>query len=173
MLGFNFRCMKTVLFFILVFPLSLAAQTVHLNDKEIEYKDKVKTEGLSDAEVFQRVQEAVKALVNATGDLKTEESKKELKVKGEMRLSTPYPIIRKVEYSLEISVKDNGYNYKIDDVSLWEKHRGDTSRIISSKDLVEQLDESGTTAIEAEKILNAIDLNLQKLLRLIENKIRG
>lgn len=161
------------LFLLLVFPFSVAAQTVHLDDKEIEYKDKVRVEGLSGAEIFHRAGEAVKNLVNATDDVKADENKKELKVKGEMRLSTPYPIIRKVRYTLEISVKDDGYDYKIDKVSLWEKQRGDTSRTISSEDLVDQMDESGTTAIEAEKILNAIDLNLQKLLRLIENKIRG
>jgi hypothetical protein len=92
---------------------------------------------------------------------------------GVMRLSTPYPIIRNICYTLKISVKDGSYHYKIEDVSIWEKHRGDDAHLISSKDIVDQLDESGTPAIEAEHTLNAIDLNLQKLLTLIRNKINS
>lgn len=163
--------MKRMLFFLFLFPLFIQAQTVHLNDKEIEYKDEAKIKELSGQEIFTRAQKAIKDLVNKTGELEIDEDRKELKVNGEIRLSTPYPIIRKAQYSLKLSVKNGGYEYKIDEVSLYEKHRGYKERRIASEDLVDQMEESGVTAIEAEKILNAIDLNLQKLLTLLQNRI--
>jgi hypothetical protein len=163
--------MKFSIFFFLLFPLCVSAQTVHVDDKEIEYKNEVKVKGLTTAEIFSRAKQAVESLVNKTGDLKIDEDEKELKVDGVMRLSTPYPIIRKVNYELKISAKENGYEYKIDEVSLYERHRGYDAHTISSKDLLDQMEESGKPAIEAEKILNAIDLNLQKLLTLLHNRI--
>ena len=166
--------MKQVFIFILLFPLWLSAQTVHLHKKKVEYKDNVKLQGLSETEIFNRAKEAVQNVVHPIVDISIDKDKKELKTEGVIRLSTSYPIVQNVHYTLKLSAKDGGYHYKIDDVSLWERHRGDDrGRLISSKDLVDQLDDTGKPAIEAEHVLNAIDLNLQKILTLIETKMKG
>jgi hypothetical protein len=166
--------MKQVFIFIWLFPLWVSAQTVHLHDKKVEYKDDVKLQGLSETEIFNRAKEALKNVVRPIVDMSIDKDRKELKTEGVIRVSTSYPIVQNVHYTLKLSVKDGGYRYKIDDVSLWERHRGDDKgRLISSKDLVDQLDDTGKPAIEAEHILNAIDLNLQKVLTLIETKMKG
>lgn len=165
--------MKWILALMLFIPCLLSAQTAHITDDKVEYKDKVKIDGLSQAQIFDRIQAAVKKYVHPTSKLKTEEDKKELKVDGEITLATPYAIIRKVQYALKISVNSNGYEYKIDDVNLWEKHRGDEAKIIASKDIVDQMGDSGNPAIKAEQVLNAMDMYLQKLLTQIENRVKG
>lgn len=157
----------------LLFPFVVFAQTVHLDDKEIEYKDKVKLPGMSKAEVFDRATKAIGKLVNTTGKPLADTNEFEYKVNGEIYLTTPHPIIRKVKFRLSLSAQENGYSYKIDKVSLWEKHRGKDVKEMSSEDLVDQMDESGNPAIDAEHILNAIDLNLQKLLTLLEKNIKS
>src|SRR5574337_773654 len=132
--------MKQVFIFIWLFPLWLSAQTVHLHDKKVEYKDDVKLQGFSETEIFNRAKEALKNIVHPIVDISIDNDKKELKTEGVIRLSTSYTIVQNVHYSLKLSVKDGGYHYKIDDVSLWERHRGDDKgRLISSKDLVDQL----------------------------------
>lgn len=166
--------MKQLFIFIWLFPLWLSAQTVHLHDKKVEYKDDVKLHGASNTEIFTRAKEVVQNVVHPIVGISINKDKKELKTEGVIRLSTSYPIVQNVHYTLKLSANDGGYHYKIDDVSLWERRRGDDKgRLIPSKDLVDQLDDTGKPAIEAEHILNAIDLNLQKILTLIETKMKG
>lgn len=165
--------MKWFVIIILLSPVFLSAQTVHLNDKKIEYKGEVKLKELSQADIFNRAKTAVQNIVKPDVDISVNQDKKELKTIGVIRLPGTYPIIRNLSYSLKLSAKSGGYEYKIEDVSLLEKHRGDKGRFLSSKDLVDLLDETGPPAVEAEHVLNTIDLHLQKILRLIENKMKG
>lgn len=165
--------MKKTFIIALLFPFWLSAQTVHLKDKKIEYKDDVKLQGVSEAEIFDRAQAAMKSTLSFISNLSVDKDKKELQADGVIRLASEYPVIRNVHYTLKLSVHKDGYHYKIDDVSLWEQRRGDKGHLVSSSKIVDQLDESGKPAIEAEHVLNAIDLNLQKTLSLVENKIKG
>jgi hypothetical protein len=61
--------MKTVFIFILLFPLWLAAQTVHLDGKKIEYKGDVALQDLSDGEIFSRAKAALQAITHPVSDL--------------------------------------------------------------------------------------------------------
>lgn len=163
--------MKLFLAFI-IFPFSLVAQTVHLHDKEIEYKGEIEVPATGKAMIFEQAVKNLGELVHKNGNAKVHEENYEYSIKAELRLSAPYPIIRKVKCRISIMAKDSSYVYKIDKVSLWEKHRGKDVQELSSEDLVDLMDESGKPAIEAEQILNAIDLNLQKLLTVFKNKMQ-
>lgn len=165
--------MKLVFILVMFFPFWLAAQTVHLKDKKIEYKGDVKLEGMSETEIFARAKTVLKEVVHPITDIAVNEEKKELKTIGVIRLPTPYPIIRNLCYTLKFSAKKDGYSYTIEDVSFWEKHRGEEGHFISPKEIVEKMDDPGITTVEAEHTLNAIDLNLQKIVTLIKNKMKG
>lgn len=164
--------MKLVFIFISFLPLWLAAQTVHLDDKKIEYKGDVKLEGISQTEIFNRAKNVLQNVVKPVTDIAVNEKEQELKTIGVIRLPTPYPIIRNLCYTLKFSAKKDGYHYKIEDVSIWEKHRGEEGHFISPKDIVDKMDDPGVSTVEAEHTLNAIDLNLQKMLALIKNKMK-
>lgn len=164
--------MKLVFIFISFLPLWLAAQTVHLDDKKIEYKGEVKLEGISQTEIFNHAKSVLQNVVRPVTGVVINEQEKELKTIGVIRLSTSYPIIRNLCYTLKFSAKKDGYHYEIEDVSLWEKHRGEEGHFISPKDIVDKLDDPGVSTVEAEHTLNAIDLNLQKIVTLLKNKMK-
>jgi hypothetical protein len=94
-----------------------------------------------------------------------------LKAKGEFRLRTPHSIVRTVSYIITTKVSDAGYEYTIDSVSLTEKKRGISTTTKSSKEIVEEMEDFGKQAENAERILNEIDMRLQQVLALLKKKI--
>jgi len=91
--------------------------------------------------------------------------------KGTIKLASPYPIVKKVEYILELSIDDGKYKYRIDSVRIKQVERGGKTTIISSQKLVEGMDESGPVSANTEKQVNEIDMVFQKLLDLLKEDI--
>src|SRR4030095_2672828 len=91
--------------------------------------------------------------------------------KGSIKLASPYSIIKKVEYILELSMGDGKYKYRIDSVQIKQVERGGKTTIISSQKLVEGMDESGPVSADTEKQVNEIDMIFQKLLDLLKEGI--
>lgn len=162
-----------VLYFVAVQPLTTTAQTVHLHDGKIEYKETEKIQGGKD-DLYNRAKQALLSVVKTSGDEKLKENHDsgELKTKGYILLESPYSIIRTVHYTIKLTVEEGKYKYHIDDVFIREKVRGGKTTDTPSEDLVKGMDTSGPTAINTEKQLNEIDMNFQNLLDLIRNKMQ-
>lgn len=159
------------LFIILFLPLYTLAQTVHINDDKIEYKGKIKTTVSTNAALIGKAQQVISSLENIKMGNETASGK----VKGEcsIRLNTPYPLIRNVYYTLELSPTDEGLEYKIDNVYMIEQQRGEEAKTIPSEKILEQLEETGPIASHTEKLLNEIDMKLQKVIAELNNKIKS
>ena len=94
-----------------------------------------------------------------------------MKRKAEITLNTPYQLIRKVKFDIDLSVNDKSVDYKIDKFIMEEKKRDGEFESTSGEDLVSDMGESGKPAIEAERILNEIDMRIQQLLALISKEL--
>ena len=158
-------------FFFLLVPLFSVAQTVHIKNEEIEYEGKVKTEGLSAKEIHLRAQDVLNAANDNRLHFVVTAKENSVQSKGEMKLKTPYNLIRTVFYTLEITPFNNGYTYHIDSVYLKEQERGKKAKVKSSKELLEGMGEAGKPLIETEKIVNEIDMRFQQLLAGIKSAI--
>lgn len=165
--------MKFFLFFLL-FTCSLSAicQTVHIKDDKINYSGKVKVEGVSKDEILKRAAASLQSLMdNYTIVSEDKNATNEISLRGETKMKTPYALIRKMIYTFTVSTDEKGYRYHIDSVYVSEQARGEKAKIESSEKLIKQMTESGNPAINAEKILNEIDMNFQKMLAMLKNKI--
>src|SRR5204863_855643 len=86
---------------------------------------------------------------------------------GSMSLSSPYHLIRTLHYIIELNAGDGQCQYSIDSVYITEKERGGPTQEFSSEEILKRMDISGPVAANAEKQLNEIDMNFQKLIDLI------
>ncbi|GAC1706442.1 MAG: hypothetical protein NVS9B7_15640 [Flavisolibacter sp.] len=149
------------------------AQTVHVEKGKIVYKGAEKTDQFSKLELYTRAKNAL--LQNVRGherQLRTDDEKNgELSMNGETRLKSTFNILRVLEYSIKISVKKGEYKYKIDSVFVRQNERHIKTIDIPSEDLLAGMNISGNVAINTEKQLNEIDMDLQKLLALLHNQI--
>src|SRR6267154_277625 len=101
--------LKYITLFLFV-PVITCGQTAHLEENKIVYKGTVKLESADKEELYTR---AKNTLTN---------------VKGNIKLASPYHIIRSVEYVLELSAENGKYKYRIDSVYIKEKERGGKKR---------------------------------------------
>ena len=147
---------------ILFFPFFATAQTVHVNDGEVEYKGSVKLKGLSKDVVWARAQEALQPIFGIK-EAEKDADKNEMEAEGRMRLEMPYRIIRQVVYRLKLEAKNDELEYKIDKVYLQETQRGFDTKTTPSKDLIDALEEGGAVVKETEKILNETDMRFQEM----------
>ncbi|GAC1485979.1 MAG: hypothetical protein NVS1B13_13110 [Flavisolibacter sp.] len=149
------------------------AQTVHVEKGKIVYKGAEKTDQFSKLELYTRAKNAL--LQNVRGherQLRTDDEKNgELSMNGETRLKSTFNILRVLEYSIKISVKKGEYKYKIDSVFVRQNERHIKTIDIPSEDLLAGMNITGNVAINTEKQLNEIDMDLQKLLALLHNQI--
>jgi len=153
---------------VFLLPLQLLGQTVHVDEDRIVYKEKVKVANASQAELYERAKEAILNIKSGKQNIIKENSEKGVIVaNGKIKLVTPYHIIRTVHYVFEIAVEDGKYNYRIDSVYMVEKERGGKTSMISSEKMVKAVEETGVTSIEAEKKLNELDMNFQKIIALV------
>lgn len=150
------------------------AQTVHIDEDRIVYKGTVTMANAVKEELYERAKDAVRNNVKKTKDNIAEDNKQKgmIAVKGKIKLVTPYHLIRKVEYLLELSVDDGSYKYRIDSVYLGQVERGEKKTRISSDKLVKGVDVTGPESWDAEKLVNEIDMNFQKLLALINTDMK-
>ena len=165
--------MRFVLF-LLLFPVFAPCQTVHLEKGRIAYEGSVKIERVSKPELYERVKQAIlKDIKGAKKEKGLENNEKdEIIVAGEMRLSSAHDIVKTLQYIMKVSVKDDGYKYEIDSVYIKEARRGGKTIKIPSDELVNGMESSGNIAIDTEKQLNEIDMNIQKLLHFIERDVK-
>jgi hypothetical protein len=162
------RLIKQIVFFLLL-PVVAGGQTVHVHENRIVYKGIVRVADINKGELYERAKEAIYNNVKQGRENIVEEDKEKgmIAVKGSIRLTTPYQLIRKVEYVLEIAVDNGGYKYRIDSVFLEQTERGEKKIKISSEKMLKAVDVTGPESREAEKQLNELDMNFQKLLTLI------
>lgn len=158
------------LFLFLIIPVLSFGQTIHVQDEKIVYEGKEKI-ALSSSEIFGRIQKALPGLVS---NYEVEEqSGNSVKARGKLKLQTPYYLVRTVTYSIKLSAVDNGYEYQIDSVSFNEQERGKKMVTKSSKEMLDNMSETGAIVGETEKILNETDMRFQKLLAVLKSKVKG
>ena len=157
----------------MLMPFVSLAQTIHFDHKNIVYKGAVATPGIQDGALLSRLQEAVAAVHN---DKRTKaeitSSHHNIVAVGETKLNSPFHILRKVHYTLKLHPAESGYAYHIDSVSVSEKRRGGKPETKHAKELLKGIEDTGTVAIETEKLLNEIDMRFQKLLALLAKRMK-
>ncbi len=157
-------------FLLIVLPVLSFSQTVHVDDDEVEYKGEEKVSGVSGSEISSRL-----ATVLSSLDLKGIELVKNSTdgetYTGKIRLTTPYEIIRAMSFKMKLESSEGKYSYKIDNVQLSERLRGEEAKKTSSEDMIDTLEEAGKTASEMEKILNEFDMRIQQLLVFIRKGV--
>ena len=160
------------LFLLLLLPLLSPAQTIHFKKKEIIYKGIESASGLSATEVAGRLPNAV-AMAADKSDARMEilSTGNPLTWKGTIKLNMPYHIVRTLHFTLQLTPKEGGYDYRIDSVSVIDRRRGDSVEVSSAEELLEGIEDTGPEAIEAERLLNEIDMRFQKLLVLLERHL--
>jgi hypothetical protein len=156
-----------VLFIVLLLPVFSIAQTVHIKEEKIIYEGKEKIEGASSQQILDKIQKQLPGIID---NYKEESlSGNSLKAKGELKLTTPYNVVRSVAYTLTLNPADGGYEYLIDDVFFIERERGKKRVTKTSEEVLEGMTETGKLVGETEKILNETDMLFQKLLALIKS----
>ncbi len=155
--------------FLLLIPLVTQGQTVHVDSNKIVYKGTVKPGPINKDELYARAKNAVFNNVKGGKEsIVTDNNEKGMiSAKGSIKLTSPYHIIKTVEYILELSVDDGKYEYRIDSVYIKQVERGGKTIRISSEELLKGMEVSGPVSANAEKQLNEIDMNFQKLLDLV------
>ena len=157
------------LLILLLAPFYSIGQTVHIKDEKIVYEGNETVAGFSSEEIFARVQKILPDIVkNYTIDTLSAGS---IKAKGQMKLSTPYPIIRTVSYSITVTTTEKGYEYKIDNVFFRQKERGGKEVVMPSSAVLEGIEETGKVVGETEKIMNETDMRFQKILALLRSSV--
>lgn len=156
------------LFILLLIPVLSIGQTVPVKDKKIVYEGKEKMAGVSASEIFNRIQAVLPTIVNKYQ--LEEQSGSSIKARGELKLKTSYDLVRTASYSIKVDATKNGYEYLIDSVSFTEHERGEKAITKSSKEVFADMEETGKTAEDTERILNEADMRFQKLLDLLKSK---
>ena len=145
---------------------------MHLDSNRIVYKGTVNIDHLSKDEIYARAKLALATTMKGEKQrIIYEDSSNMIIAKGSERLASPYSIIKKVEYILELSIGDGKYKYRIDSVYIKQEERGGKTSRISSHKLVEGMDESGAVSANTENQVNEIDMIFQKLLDLFKKDI--
>ncbi|MBK5270828.1 MAG: DUF4468 domain-containing protein, partial [Bacteroidia bacterium] len=162
------KLIKYILFLLLI-PFVTQGQTVHIDNDKIVYKGTIKLEQVNKEDLYIRAKNALIKNVKGNKKLMGEANieKEKIAAEGSIKLSSPYHIIKTVEYILELSVEDGKYKYLIDSVYIKQAERGGKTTKTSSEDLLKDMDVSGPVSANAEKQLNEIDMHFQKLLYLI------
>ena len=153
----------------LLLPVVSVGQTVHIKDEKIVYEGKEKLQ-LPQHEIFNRIQQAVPKIIDHYQ--LEHQSDNSIKARGELKLKTPYHLIRTVEYSIKISSTESGYEYLIDSVMFKEQERGEKAVIRPSKEVLDDMGETGKIVGDTEKILNETDMRFQKLLTILKKEIK-
>lgn len=158
-----------ILFIFLMTPALLFGQTVHIKDEKIVYGGKENIAGVRGSEIFSRMQKLLPAIVSI---YKADEpSANSIKAKGELKLKTPYHLVRTVTYSIKLNAMENGYEYLIDSVFFIEKERGVKTIIESSEEVLKKMSGSGKVVSDTEKLLNETDMRFQQVLDALKYSI--
>lgn len=165
--------MKFVLLLLLI-PFFTAAQTVHVDDGRIVYKETVKVKGIPKETLYQRANKSLRDNVRGNS-VEINTDKKDsgiIETQGKITLNSPFHIKRTVHYTVTLKIDDGEYKYQIDSVYIKQKERGGKSKVIASEDLLKDMDVTGILAIETEKQLNEIDMRFQKFLYMLKSDMK-
>jgi hypothetical protein len=158
-----------ILLLILIVPVFAASQTIHVKDKEIYYEGKEHPER-PPADLTIALPRLMDRL---SSDYRIEEHAGDsINMSARMRLSTPYHLLRYVNYKLKLKRLPNGYEYVIDSVFLTDQERGEKVDTLSSEKLLENMEETGEIVGVTEKILNEIDMRFQKLIAMLRSEMK-
>lgn len=161
------------LFYLLLWPSVTYGQTVHIDEDRIVYKGAVNVGGIHREGLYETAKQAIYENVKGSqGNTIEDRQNGRIAAKGTIKLTTPYNLIRTVGYVLVLSVEEGGYKYRIDSVYMKQVERGGKTIKIPSTEVVKGIEATGPEAVEAEKVLNEIDLKFQKILVLISRDIR-
>lgn len=164
--------MKQIIFGLLL-PLFSFAQTIHHEDGKIVYKGNVHIGLSSNNTVLSRLQSVFPVVAEkSTDSVRIQSMEKAIEAYGEIRLKSPYHIIRTLHFTIQLTPIEGGYAYNVDSVSVSERRRGMKETVTTAAELIEDLEETGNAAIELEILLNEIDLRIQKLLTILENEMK-
>ena len=164
--------MKLLLFGLLL-PLLSAGQTIHFEEDKIVYKGSVNLALLTKDAILERLQNALPVTSKkSTDSLRFHKTDSSLQAFAQIKLKTPYHLIRRVNFALQLMPRQGAYDYKVDSVSLIDGRRGWKQTTKPAAELLEGLEETGIAEIETEMLLNEIDLRIQKVLKVLENQMR-
>jgi hypothetical protein len=150
-----------------VLPFFTAGQTVHVEDNRIVYKGTFKLEKMNRTDVYSRAKASIAHYVNDSIGQENMIDETTIVSVGNIRLNSPYHLIKTLHYTIALNADDGQCQYRIDSVYITQKERGGTRRKFSSGELLKAMDVFGPVASLAEKQLNEIDMNFQKLIDLI------
>lgn len=162
--------MKWVLFFLLI-PYSSIGQTVHMEDEKIVYKGSLKT-SIDFEQLRQVVEKAMQNTGNKNLEWTGDSLSNEMSLHPEMKMKADPRVINHLQYKISFKKKDDGYEYKIDSVFIRQKERGYKTKLISSEQLIKELDNTGPVATQTEKQLNEIDMRFQQLFDFLRNNVK-
>ena len=158
-------------FLIFLFPAVAFAQTIHMEKDKVVYKGTVEIANKGEKELIEAANRAIKKEVLA--DPQTTDGN-QLHATGEIKLSSTTNTSRKLIYAIQLTIKNGSYKYRIDSVYIMQKQRGIKKPVMqSAEDLFKGMDISGNVAINTEKQLNEIDMDLEQLLDLIQRDMEN
>lgn len=161
------------LLLLLYFPYASFAQTIHFEKDEILYKGSVSLPGVPASEVAARFEPAIAASMEGEiVGIQFPPGENTLVAEGAIALTTPFHIIRKVHFTLRLTANEAGYTYRVDSVAVTERRRGSKLKITSAKELLEGMEDTGVSGTANERLLNEIDLRLQKLLTVLASAMQ-
>ena len=164
------KFIKQVILFLLV-PAVTSGQTIHIDSNRILYKGTVKLDAVNKDELFARARNAIFDNVKEDSIITDNKGKGMISAKGSIKLASPYHIIKKLEYILELRIDNGKYEYRIDSVSIKQVERGRKTTRIYADELLKGLDLTASGFVPGsgtvEKQLNEIDMNFQKLITLV------
>jgi hypothetical protein len=165
---------KHILFLLLI-PVITNGQTAHVDSNRVVYKGTIKLDKISKEELYGRAKNAIGKNVKGTKETVVLDNSEKgmITVKGSIRLASPYHVIKTIEYIFGLTVEDGKYQYRIDSVYLKEIERGGKTVKTSSEELLKGMDVNGPLSAIAEKQLNEIDMNFQKLIALFNAEMRA
>jgi len=163
--------MKLILFVLLTSSIA-SAQTVHVEDDRIVYKGKEKVGGSNHEQLAARARNLVFDL-NGGHEPESVQVQDGVKLssEAELKLAAPDREAMKVKYIIQVEVKNESYDYRIDSVYLIQKEAGEKSSKISSKEVLKKMESSGPVAASMEKLLNEIDMRFQKVIDHINDEM--
>ena len=157
--------LRYILLLIFLLPAISLAQTVPVAEEKVLYKGKIEIRATSMGNAYSQAKSLLLNVMNANPD-----SLKEIKQEGvltstaNIRLVSPYHLIKEFTYKVKMHAKENVIGYEISDIELKVHERGGKSKTISSAELLKGIQENGKVAMQAEKHLNEIDMNIQKVI---------
>src|SRR5437762_4079423 len=130
-----------LIFYLLLISSVVSAQTVHIEDDKIVYKGRGRVHGTAHDQLVATARQVILDLngrnepaISQAGDVT------KLSSQALLKLGSPDRISKKVQYFIQIEVKKEIYEFRIDSVYLLQKEPGHTTTEISSAELLKKME---------------------------------